>query len=83
MLSCVLHCVAVPPDCAAHVNLHTRALLCAPIVVLFVQPLQDRPAFSRDVLNWDDHSCDKLYVPPLLNATAVTVPGWIYNATAA
>jgi hypothetical protein len=45
--------------------------------------MQDRPAFNRDVLNWDDHSCDKLYVPPLLNATAVTVPGWIYNATAA
>ena len=45
--------------------------------------VQDRPPFEGDMLTWQDHACDELYVPPILNATAVTVPGWIYNATAA
>jgi hypothetical protein len=45
--------------------------------------LQDRPEFAEDLLTWNDHHCDVYYVPEISNATAVTVPGFIYNATAA
>lgn len=44
---------------------------------------QDRPPLTRDQTNWQDHKCDLLYVPEILNASAVTVPGFILNATAA
>ncbi|KAL4422239.1 hypothetical protein ABPG77_009714 [Micractinium sp. CCAP 211/92] len=41
--------------------------------------LQDRPQLPQDLLTWNDHHCDQLYVPQILNATAVTVPGFIYT----
>ncbi|KAL4443454.1 hypothetical protein ABPG75_011191 [Micractinium tetrahymenae] len=41
--------------------------------------LQDRPQLPHDLLTWNDHHCDQLYVPQILNATAVTVPGFIYT----
>lgn len=45
--------------------------------------LQDRPPLTRDQTTWNQHHCDSLYVPEILNASAVTVPGFILNATAA
>lgn len=43
---------------------------------------QDRPPIKKGE-TWDDHHCDSLYVPQVLNATSVTVPGFIFNASAA
>lgn len=35
--------------------------------------VQDRPPFKLDMLTWDDHDCEELYLPAVLNASAVTV----------
>ncbi|GAB4818528.1 hypothetical protein N2152v2_005574 [Parachlorella kessleri] len=45
--------------------------------------LQDRPSLTVKQTTWDDHSCGTLYVPQVEAAQAVTVPGFVYNATAA
>lgn len=45
--------------------------------------LQVRPEVALGVTTWYDHWCQVFYVPILKNATAVAVPSWVYNATAA
>ena len=45
--------------------------------------LQPRPEVSIGITTWYDHWCEVFYVPILKNATAVAVPSWVYNATAA
>mgnify|MGYP001087562627 CR=1 FL=1 len=44
---------------------------------------QDRPPYTTKQTTWGDHHCNTLYTVEIDNATAVTVPAFVYNVTAA
>ena len=44
---------------------------------------QDRPPIKQDLTTWDDHHCGTLYVPQVLSAEGVSVPGFMFNISAA
>lgn len=37
----------------------------------------NRPPFGLDDTTWDDHDCENLYVPAIMNATKIEAPGYI------
>jgi len=45
--------------------------------------LEPRPEMDFSYTTWYDHWCEALYIPVLRDASAVSVPNWVYTASAA
>lgn len=43
--------------------------------------LESRPPYPLGVTTWEDHDCERYYVPLLYNATGVEVPAYVFVAT--